>query len=101
MPADSLSKRAERGARADQIINDPVYQEAVDRLEAGVVEQLSRCDLTATDKMRALVVALQVGRKVRGALEAFMRDGEQAAHQMDSIAEAERKRGLMRNPFKR
>jgi len=68
-----------RGARAQQIINDPLFQEAFDGLERGAIERIAACDTNDTRTLQALTQSLQAVRAVRHRMEMWIAEGKDVA----------------------
>lgn len=69
----------ERGNRARQIIEDPLFIEAWEGLERGAIERLAAADANDTDTLRSLTMSLQTVRAVRRRMEVWMAQGKDAA----------------------
>lgn len=72
----------QRGERARQIINDPLYIEAWEGLEIGCVERLAACDTNDAKTLQALTQSLQTVRAVRRRMAVWIAEGQEAAERL-------------------
>lgn len=68
-----------RGARARQILDDPLFVEAFNGLEQGAIEALNACDVHNKDRLQTLTMSLQTIRAVRRRFAVWIAEGEAEA----------------------
>lgn len=86
----SLDERTNRGNKADRVLNDPMFVEAWDRIEAATLKKWRESnDPLERDR---LWHAQDVLAKVKAAFVAHVRDGKAAQKEIDKIADVPRKR---------
>lgn len=69
----------ERGNRAQQLLDDPLFIEAWQGLEQGAIERLAAADANDTKTLQALTMSLQTIRAVRRRFEVWVAEGKDAA----------------------
>jgi hypothetical protein len=76
----------QRAARADQIINDPVYQEAWEACHDRVISYLAEARLSDAPGLQAATAHLQALYAIRDQLQSFMTTGAMAERPRPSVA---------------
>jgi hypothetical protein len=83
---ERLLGEAQRGQRADALLNDPMLVEAFDALERGYYEGWKATEFRDTDGRERLFQAAQIIGKVKEHLRAVADTGKMASAQIDEIA---------------
>ncbi len=72
-----------RANRAQQILDDPLFIEAFEGLEAGAIEALSACDVHNKERLQTLTMGQQTIRAVRRRFALWVAEGaDEAKRQM-------------------
>lgn len=78
----NLQAELARGTRAQAVMNDPIYREAWDAVERGIVEHWKAAPIQDIDGQHKLRLMLKILKDVRGYLEETMKTGKLAAIQI-------------------
>jgi hypothetical protein len=89
-----------RAVRARQILDDPLFIEAWDGLDAGAIHAIATCSTDDTKRLQTLTQALQTVRAVRRRFEVWIAEGEETAKAL-ARKEALLERVPMLNRFRR
>jgi hypothetical protein len=76
----------QRAARAEQIVNDPLFQEAWEACMGQAIEQLTNASLSDAAALQGATARLQALDQIRDQLQSFMTTGAMAARPRPSVA---------------
>ena len=65
-----------RAERAQQLLNDPLFQEASERLERDIFEAWARTGIRDKEGQHELLLMLQTARKFKAIFQGFIATGE-------------------------
>ena len=65
----------DKAARAKELLEDPIFQEAFNGVRNGLVSQLEATPFTDKDLQHEITVTLQLLKRLKGSLERFIADG--------------------------
>ena len=74
----SRGDRIEIGKQAAQLLETPLFKEALEGIEKSIIEKLASIDVTDVEHTLELVRALQAGRRQRNLLQSHMTHGQLA-----------------------
>ena len=75
-----------RGAAAQRLINDPLYIESFEKVEAAIIKGFSRENLLPED-LQALYFSLRLLKKLRGVLDGYVANGKVAEFDINLLKE--------------
>lgn len=81
----SLEEEMQRGVRAKQILNDPLYIEVMDSLKADIVSRIEQADFRDDQSQARLVLTLQLMKAFRRKFEAVLETGQMAETQLEKL----------------
>ena len=80
-PAWPIRKRVmSRADDAQQLLDNPVFQDALRNFRASLIEEISQADPTDRDRHQALVIGLQQAERLQAAIQSFVDDERLALH---------------------
>jgi hypothetical protein len=77
----------ERGRQAAALMESPIFQEALNALEAEIVQQWEQCPARDTEGKEALWQLMKTSKKFRGLLEGYLNTGKLAAENLTRFEE--------------
>jgi hypothetical protein len=81
--ADNSLNEIKRGEQAGQILDNPVYQEAINKVRENIVTSMTTSPLGDEKTHNRLVIALQLLNQINKQLTDVMQTGKLAAIQTD------------------
>ena len=81
----SLEEEMQRGERAKQILNDPLYNEVMDQLKADIVSRIEQADFRDDQSQSRLVLTLQLMKAFRRKFEHVLETGQLAESQLERL----------------
>jgi hypothetical protein len=85
----------DRGLRAQQLVDDPLFVEAWEGLEAGAIQRLAACSVTDVMQLQQLALSLQTIRALRSRMQTWILHGQEAARRQE-LAESKPPSALTR-----
>jgi hypothetical protein len=76
----------QRAARAEQIVNDPLFEEAWEACMGQAIDELTNARLSDAAGLQAAAARLQALNQVRDQMHSFMTTGAMAARPRPSVA---------------
>ena len=76
----------QRGHEAQRILEEPLVKEALDKIEAGVIEAMKLCPIADTSTQHELVLTLQLHHRFKSMFLEIMQTGKLAQIQEDSFS---------------
>ena len=88
MPVESRNEReiARRVAEARRLLDEPLLNEALDRIEAAAIEDMLKVPFWANRRMRMAADRVKVVRGMRKHLETIITNGEQVLRPAKRLA---------------
>ena len=78
----SLEEEAKRGEEARQLLEHPIYKEAVEEVEAGLVRALKNSAIGDESTHHRIAIALQLLGQITKHVETVMQTGKMAEFQL-------------------
>ena len=81
--ADKSLEEVKRGEQASQILDNPIYKEALEKVREGLISSMANSPLGDEKTHNRLVIALQLLNQINKQLTDVMQTGKLAAIQTD------------------
>jgi hypothetical protein len=88
---DKSLEEVKRGERAEEILNNPIYIEAIDKVRDGIIQSMAESPLGDDKTHNRLVIAMQILNQIEKQLKGVMQTGKMAKMQVNSPVEKIRK----------
>jgi hypothetical protein len=86
-----LAEIADKGIRADALLNDEVFTEAMANLRNAIVQKWTECPIRDVEAQHELKLMVKLLADLEGNIRAFIQDGKMAAFELDSIRKSDEK----------
>jgi hypothetical protein len=85
MSEEKLNKAAAKGMRAQRLLDDPIFQEAFDQIEAAYIEKWKSSSARDDDARQRLWQGVQILGIVKENIKQFAKDGRVAAASLKAL----------------
>jgi hypothetical protein len=84
---DKSLEEVKRGERAEEILNNPIYIEAIEKVREGIIQSMAESPLGDDKTHNRLVIAMQLLNQIEKQLKGVMQTGKMAQMQVNSPVE--------------
>jgi hypothetical protein len=81
---DKQLTEVKRGEQASQVLDNPLFQESVDKVREGIIRSMATSPLGDSETHNRLVIAMQLLNQIEKQLTDVMQTGKMAAIQTDN-----------------
>jgi hypothetical protein len=84
---DKTLEEVKRADRAEEVLNNPLFIEAVDKVRTGIIHSMAESPLGDAQTHNRLVIALQLLSQIEKQLQSVVQTGQMAKMQVNSPVE--------------
>jgi hypothetical protein len=81
-----MNTEKQRGHDAQRIMDDPLFKEALERIETGLIDSMKLVPMADRDTQHELILTMQLLHRFKGIFTEIMQTGKMAQMQEDTMS---------------